>query len=66
MKPYIKGLYNQLNELQLKIKAYQTKCQHPDTLKTAMANTGNYDPNDNRYWYECKCNDCNKFWTEDQ
>ncbi len=66
MKPYIKGLYKKLFEIQLKIESYQLKCKHINTIKTPRANTGNYDPNDDRYWFDCKCNDCNKFWTEDQ
>lgn len=66
MKPYIKGLFRELNELERKIEAYQTKCQHQGVVKTPRADTGNYDPNDDRWWYDCKCEDCNKFWTETQ
>ena len=66
MKPYIKGLYNQLDKLQLKIEAYQTKCQHSNAVKTPRADTGNYDPTNDRYWYECTCEDCNKYWIEKQ
>lgn len=65
MKPYIKGLYKKLSEVQLKIENYQANCKHLNLVKTARGNTGNYDPNDDRYWYECKCEDCNKFWIED-
>lgn len=66
MKSYIKGLYNQLNEIQRKIESYQSKCKHEEVVKTPRSNTGNYDPNDDRYWYECKCKNCNKYWIEDQ
>lgn len=66
MRPYIKGLYKKLADIQLKIKTYQANCQHQGVVKTPRADTGNYDPNDDRYWYNCTCKDCNKFWTEDQ
>lgn len=41
-------------------------CQHPSATRTARANTGNYDPSADCYWYEFRCPDCGKFWTEDQ
>jgi hypothetical protein len=45
----------------------QSKCEHPpETLrKEYKGNTGDYDPNDNRYWVEFKCWLCNKYWTAD-
>ncbi len=66
MTPYIRGLYNQLDKLHQQIVAYQLKCKHQGVIKIPKGSTGNYDPTDDRYWYECRCGDCNKFWTENQ
>lgn len=62
-----------VQEINLRIKALerqkaeiQNKCSHPGHTRTARANTGNYDPFSDRYWYDCKCTLCEKFWREDQ
>lgn len=44
----------------------EVECRHPDAEKTYHGDSGNYDPNDDRYWYEFYCPDCGKRWTEDQ
>lgn len=43
-------------------------CTHPHQYLTikADANTGNWDPNDDSYWYVIKCARCDSRWTEDQ
>jgi alkylated DNA repair dioxygenase AlkB len=41
-------------------------CTHMNVEQTACANTGNYDPHTDSYWYEFKCLDCKKTWSEDQ
>lgn len=28
--------------------------------------TGNWDPNDNHYWVDFRCEDCGKQWSEEQ
>jgi hypothetical protein len=48
------------------IRALQEECAHTGVAKIPKANTGNYDPSEDCYWYECKCPVCDKFWTEDQ
>ena len=44
----------------------QNECEHPNVTKTAKADTGNFCPQDDSYWYEFRCPDCGKFWTEPQ
>lgn len=44
----------------------QNECEHPNVTKTAKADTGNWCPQDDSYWYEFRCPDCSKFWTENQ
>ena len=41
-------------------------CAHMNVEMTACANTGNYDPHADSYWYEFRCLDCNQYWHEDQ
>lgn len=66
MNSYITGLYRRIKEIQCKIETHQSKCKHINILKTPHSNTGNFDPNDDCYWYVCKCENCNKVWTENQ
>jgi hypothetical protein len=55
-----------INSAVAKRLALQEACPHPDATKEPKANTGNYDPSSDCYWYDCHCPDCGKFWTEDQ
>lgn len=52
--------------LQTKLVRLQASCKHPAVTKEPGADTGNYDPGMDRYWYDCKCPDCGKIWTEPQ
>ena len=56
----IKKLEGELQHLQYNV------CDHPNATKVPNCNTGNWDRNDDHYWYECKCPDCGLYWTEDQ
>jgi hypothetical protein len=62
--------YKTLKKRRLKIsdeiEALRNLCRHDGATKVAKANTGNYDPSSDCYWYEFKCPTCEKFWTEDQ
>lgn len=64
----IKELKAQIRELQASIATIQDICIHPEeaVIKVAGANTGNYDPSADCYWYTCTCGLCDKMWTEDQ
>jgi hypothetical protein len=55
----IAGACQQLRDL-------QTLCPHPRVEKIARADTGNWCKSDDSYWYDCKCPDCDKQWTEDR
>jgi hypothetical protein len=54
--------------LETQIKVIQSACSHPDAAKTTVnrGDTGNYNPHDDHYWSEHKCNLCQKEWTTDQ
>ena len=43
-------------------------CKHPDEtlLRKSGANTGNYDPSSDCYWYDFHCQICGKKWTTEQ
>ena len=59
-------LIRQINELYDELHKHQNRCKHPKATKTPVANTGNWDPNDDSYWNDCVCPTCQKRWTEDQ
>jgi hypothetical protein len=54
-----KKLSNDLLEL-------QESCPHAKVAKVAKADTGNWDRGQDSYWYEFRCPECAKFWTEPQ
>lgn len=56
----------QIKGLQEELARVQKYCKHKRATKIARANTGNYDPMDDRYWYECECPTCLLTWYEDQ
>lgn len=49
-----------------KIVAIQDSCPHDNVIKITRSDTGNYCKADDSYWYDCKCPDCLRIWTEDQ
>lgn len=55
-----------LKGIETQIENLQATCKHPKATKTPRANTGNYDPSADIYWYDCRCPDCDKLWREDQ
>lgn len=61
LKAQIRKLHDQIEEI-------QEQCSHPKSCVTRVgkSNTGNYDPSEDSYWYECNCALCQKRWTEPQ
>lgn len=59
-------ILDQITELYKELRVHQDKCGHPHLEKVADSNTGNYDPYNDRYWYNCFCPTCKKRWIEDQ
>lgn len=59
-------LHQVIDNANSRLQALKELCSHPNVTKTPKANTGNWCPDDDRYWYDCKCPDCGKFWMEDQ
>lgn len=56
----------QIAKLNDKRCALQTECSHDGAIRTSRADTGNYSKSDDLYWYEFRCPDCDKFWSENQ
>lgn len=50
------------------IQEIQTACPHPAEHLTVKygANTGNYDPSEDCYWGDYKCQYCGKSWMGEQ
>ena len=59
-------LVDEIQQLQKELRRHQNKCKHKSAKKVAQSNTGNYDPSADRYWYDCKCPTCLRFYTEPQ
>jgi hypothetical protein len=61
-------LRNTRNKASKALEELMTSCTHPANKldRLAAANTGNYCPQDDCYWYEFHCHDCGKKWHEDQ
>jgi hypothetical protein len=64
----VKQLQEKIQEIQTQIDTIQEQCPHPAEVvtKEAKADTGNWCPQDDSYWYNCHCQLCDKHWTEDQ
>lgn len=66
MDKEVEIIYSKLNKWNTRLQLYQESCAHLNVDKVTESNTGNYDPSQDSYWYNCKCLDCNKQWMEDQ
>jgi hypothetical protein len=60
----VNKLNKRIASAQKKIKDIQSQCTHMDVVKTPKGSSGNYDPQDDRWWKECKCKICQKWWIE--
>lgn len=56
----------ELERVSKSILALQQQCTHPVVTRIPKSDTGNYDRSQDRYWYDCRCVDCDKRWLEDQ
>ncbi len=67
MHQAIKLLYSIKDEVNKTITKLQAECPHSDEtlLKKYEADTGNYDPSDDRYWANLWCQICGARWTVD-
>lgn len=62
-----------VNSIQLKIallydqlRIIQESCPHTNVEKIPFSDSGGWDYVTTKYWYDCKCQDCSKWWREDQ
>lgn len=61
----IRKYETEIGLIEKKITRLQDRCKHKSVERTPRSNTGNYlDPD--KYWYDCRCIDCDKVWREDQ
>lgn len=63
IKRKMSELLEQRKSIDENISGLQASCTHPNVTKTPRSDTGNYSKSDDRYWYDCKCPVCGKFWT---
>lgn len=61
----VKKLYKEIEVLKVCIEDIQNNCLHENIIKKYYGDTGNYDPNDDSYYTDFHCLDCNKSWTEE-
>jgi hypothetical protein len=66
IKTKVARLKARIAKLNIELKLQQDLCKHPNAVKVAKSDTGNYSKSDDAYWHECKCPDCDKYWTEEQ
>jgi hypothetical protein len=64
----VQELKAQIRETNERIETIQSECSHPSSCVTKIADsdTGNWDKRDDSYWYDCRCDLCDKIWMEDQ
>lgn len=66
MTPIIEHIYAEIERLQNEVLRQQGLCSHRNLKRTPRSDTGNWCKSDDCYWYEFHCQDCDKFWTEEQ
>lgn len=59
----VNKLNKQIEECNNQLKDIQKECKHQNIEKESHADTGNYDPSNDRDWTDFKCLDCDKQWT---
>lgn len=58
----IRGMQRRLID---EIKAIQDACTHENKTGIYEGDTGNFCKQDDRYWIDVHCQDCDKVWTID-
>ena len=66
MKHNVSWILSKIENLNKELRVIQLNCEHENVDMVARSNTGNYDPSNDSYWYDCRCLDCDRFWMEDQ
>lgn len=68
MNEQIKKLQNDIERLYEEISRLQSQCPHLNAKKIPKSDADDWDAPGKgvHYWYECKCQDCNKYWEEPQ
>jgi len=66
IKTKVANIEARIEGLQHELECLQRECPHPKAKRVPRSNTGNYDPSQDCYWYDCHCPDCGLRWTEPQ
>jgi hypothetical protein len=67
MKRSVKSLLKQITDLEFRLKRIQDKCKHEHFESANTGLTGNFCPDDDRFYVSVKCLDCDKrmtFWSD--
>lgn len=64
IKYFIELKQKKIEDCKLDILKLQKICPHNNLEYIHGSNTGNYDPTQDIYWVEYRCNICKKHWTE--
>jgi hypothetical protein len=59
-------LLRKIRTLSQALAELQDNCPHFRRTREARSDTGNYDRSLDRYWWRCRCPDCDKVWDEEQ
>ena len=66
IKTKIQRLNAKIDAHNAQIKQLRMICTHPEVIKTAKSDTGNWCKDDDAYWYEFVCEECGSRWQEEQ
>lgn len=66
IKEKFTSIVTRKTKLDDQLKKLQKNCVHFSLIKKNNSNTGNYDSSSNSYWTVFYCQDCGKYWEEEQ
>lgn len=60
------ALESRITHARYELVKLREACPHPDAVRRARADVGNWDRSLDRYWFDYECPDCGKRWEEPQ
>lgn len=66
VKKSVIKLLKDIDSLNEKLKNIRANCSHSSYSEKFWSNTGNYDTNNNKYYVDKTCLDCDHRWTEER
>jgi hypothetical protein len=61
-----KRIRKKIDDAYAALTALQAECTHPNASKEYKGSTGNWCKQDDYYWIDYKCPECDKHWTTPQ